>query len=216
MNCPSLNHQVGMELLEEWDHQPGGIFSAVLQRDQRDGNQDTGHDLKAQLGARGQAEIAAVNHFKVVVSKADRGKGQRGKHGDPNERIAQVRPEQGWHQDGDGDQQAAHGRCARLFLVSLRSLFADVLPDLEIAEALNHDRSHDQAGEKSGEAGESGAESQVTENTEGRKIMVELQIEQPVEQSASDSSCQLSAVSSQLSVPCAWGVGSSDSSLPRL
>src|SRR6266478_2839373 len=46
--------------------------------------------------------------------------------------------------------------------------------------------------------------------------MVELQIEQPVEQSASDTSCQLSAVSPQLLVPCAWGRGIAASLPPRL
>src|SRR5208282_318967 len=66
------------------------------------------------------------------------------------------------------------------------------------------------------EAGESGAKSQVTKDTEWRKIMEQLQIEQPVEQSASDSSCQLSAVSSQLLVPYAWGVENAAFSLPRL
>jgi len=41
--------------------------------------------------------------------------------------------------------------------MSLRPLFADVLADLEIAQAPNHDRPNDQAGEKRGEAGESSA-----------------------------------------------------------
>ena len=151
----------------------------------------------AQLGACGKSEIAVMNDLKVVIGKTDRAEGHRGKHGDPDKRIAQVRPEQRRHQDGDGDQQTTHGRSARFFLMSLRTLFAYVLPDLEIAQALNHDRPNDQAGEKGGEAGESCAESQVTKNAEWRKIMEELQVEQPVEQSASDTSCQLSAVSSQ-------------------
>src|SRR6266849_2752563 len=207
MNRQSLDHQVRVELLEEWDQEPGGVLSAVLQSDQCDRNQDAGRPLKAQLGAGSKAEVAAMNNFKVVVGKTDRGEGHRGKHGDPDERIAQVRPEQCRHQNGDGDQQAAPGRSARFFLMRLRSLFADVLPDLEIAQAGNHDRPNDQASKKSGEASERGAESQVTKKTEWRKIMVELQVEQPVEQSASDTSCQLSAVSPQLLVPSARAEG---------
>src|ERR1700676_3313382 len=78
--------------------------------------------------------------------------------------------------------------------MSPRTLFAYVLPDLEIAQALNHDRPDDQACEKRGEAGESCAESQVAENTEWWKVVEELQVEQPVEQSASD-------ISSRFSVP---------------
>src|SRR5271167_1996377 len=129
-----------------------------------------------------------MNDFKVIIGKTDRTEGQRGKHGDPDERIAQVRPEQCRHQNGDGDQQTAHGRRTRLFLMSLRPFFADVLPDLKIAQALNHDGPDDQAGEKSGEAGEGGAESEIKKNAERRKVMVELQVEQPVEQSASNTS----------------------------
>jgi len=137
-----------VELLEEWDHQLGGVLSAVLQNDQHDRDHDAGRDLKAQLGAHGKAEIAAMNDFKVVVGKTDRTERQRGKHGDPDKRIAQVGPEQCRHQDGNGNQQAAHRRRARFFLMSLRPFFANVLPDLEIAQAPNHDRPNDQAGEK--------------------------------------------------------------------
>src|SRR5208337_5137321 len=101
-------------------------------------------------------------------------------------------------------------------LMSLRPFLADVLPDLEIAQSPNHDRPNNQAGEESGEAGEGCAKSQITKDAERRKIMEELQVEQPVEQSASNTSCQLSAVSSQLSVPCAWDEGDTTSLLPRL
>ncbi len=75
MNRPSLDHQVGVKLFKEWDHQPGGIFSAMLQNDQCDGNQDAGRDLIADLGARRQPEIAAMNDFKIVVGKTDRTEG---------------------------------------------------------------------------------------------------------------------------------------------
>src|SRR5450631_414616 len=201
MNRPSLNHQVRVELLEEGNDQRGGVFSAVLQDDHRNRNQNAGPDLKAQLGACGKAEIAAMNDLEVVVGKTNRTKRQRGKDRNPDEWIAQVCPQQCRHQNGDGDQQPTHRRRARFFLMSLRTFFADVLPDLEIAQTTNHDGPNDEPGEERGKAGEGGPESQVTKNTEGRKIMEELQVEQPVEQSASDTSCQLSAVSSQVPAP---------------
>src|SRR6202521_5340459 len=200
MSCQSLDHQVRVELLEERHQQPGGILSAVLQSDQRDRDQDAGGSLIAQLGAGGKAEIAVMNDLKVVIGKTDRAEGHRGKHSDPNKRIAQIGPKQRRHQDGDRDQQTAHGWSTRFFLMGLRTLFADVLPDLEIAQAPNHDRPNDQAGEKSGEAGKGCAESQVTKNTEWRKVMIELQVEQPVEQSASDTSSRFSVLGSQFSV----------------
>jgi hypothetical protein len=70
------------------------------------------------------------------------------------------------------------------------------LTDLEIAQPPNDHRPNNEPGEKRSKTGEGCAKRQVTENTEGRKIMKEFQVEQPVEQSASDTSCQLSAVSS--------------------
>ena len=173
---PALDHQVRMELLEEWDQQSGGIFSAMLQGDQCDGNHDAGSDLIAEFGARGEAEIAAMNDFEIIVGKSDGREGERGEDGDPDERIAEVGPEQCGHENRDGDQQAAHGRSAGFFLVRLRTLFADVLADLKIAQTLNHDRPDDQSGEKRGEAGEGSAKSQIAENAEWRKIMVELQV----------------------------------------
>ena len=91
-------------------------------------------------------------------------------------RIAQVGPEQRRHQDGDGNQQAAHGRRAGLFLVRLRAFFADVLADLKFAQTLDDDGPDDQSGKKRGKAGEGGAERQITENAERREVVKELQI----------------------------------------
>src|ERR1700722_7825438 len=198
MRHQSLNHEVGIKLLEKWNHQLGGIFSAMLQKNQCDRNDHTGHNLITELGARGEAEVAAMNNFKIIVGKTDGAECQRGENGNPDKRVAQIGPEQSGHQNRDGNQQTAHGRRARLFLVSLRTFFADVLPDLKIAQPPNHDGPNDESREKRGEAREGCAKSEITENTEWRKIMKQFQIEQPVEQSASDISCQLSAVSSQI------------------
>src|SRR5277367_1795629 len=139
-----------------------------------------------------------MNDFKIIVGKTDRAKCQGGKNGNPDKRVAQIGPEQRGHQNRNGNQQTAHGRRTRLFLVSLRTFFADVLPNLKIAQPPNHDGPDDESREERGEAREGCAKSEIPENTEWRKIMEQLQIEQPVEQSASDISCQLSAVSSQL------------------
>src|SRR5208282_885615 len=71
MRRPSLDHQVRVELLEEWNQQPGGILSTVLQNDQRNRNQDAGHGLKAQFGACGKAKVPVMNNLKVVIAKTD-------------------------------------------------------------------------------------------------------------------------------------------------
>ena len=84
------------------------------------------------LARAGQTEIAAVRHLCVVVGESDGGEGAGGEHGDPDEAIAQIGPQQRGHNDRDDDQQAAHGGRAGFFLVSFRAFFADVLADLEI------------------------------------------------------------------------------------
>jgi hypothetical protein len=66
-----------------------------------------------------------------------------------------------------------------------RTFFANVLPDLEFAEPVDHQRTHNQCGKQCGKTGKSGAECQVAEDAEGRKIMLQLHKQQPVEQSAS-------------------------------
>ena len=32
MLCPTFDHEIGMDLLEKWDHKFGGIFSAIDER----------------------------------------------------------------------------------------------------------------------------------------------------------------------------------------
>src|ERR1700687_3246331 len=72
MNRQSLDHQVRVELLEERHQQSGGVFSPVLQSDQRDRNQYAGGGLIAQFGARGKSEIAVMDDLKGVIGKTDR------------------------------------------------------------------------------------------------------------------------------------------------
>src|ERR1017187_1705188 len=173
---PSLHYQVGPKLLKEWNQQAGGVLSAILQGDERDGNHYAGRDLVTELGARGEAEIAAMDDLQVIVGETDGREGERGEHGDPDKRIAQIGPEQGRHQNCDRDQQATHGGSAGFFLVCLRSLFADVLANLKIAQSLNYDGTYDQSGKKGGEAGERSAERQITKDAEGREVVKELQV----------------------------------------
>ncbi len=78
-----------------------------------------------------------MHNFDVVVGKTDGAKGTVENTAIHTKRIAQVRPKQSRHDNRDGDQQAAHGRRARFFLMSLRTFFADVLPDLKFAQPVN-------------------------------------------------------------------------------
>jgi len=102
--------------------------------------------------------FSIVDYLLVIVGESDCGIGNGGKHNDPDEAVAEVGPEQRGHDHGNRDQQPAHRRCAGLFLVGFRSLFANELTDLELLQAANDDRPDDEAGKKSGQAGEGCAE----------------------------------------------------------
>ena len=134
-----------------------------------DGDHDAGRDLQAEFGACGQAQIAAVRHLGVIVGESDGGEGAGGEYGNPDEAVAQVRPQQRRNDNRDDDQQSAHGGRARFFLVSLGTLFANVLPDLEFAQTVDDQRTHDQRGEQRGKAGERRAERQIAKNAEWRE-----------------------------------------------
>ena len=139
----AVDHQVGPELLEERHHQVGGVLSAVCKTISATAIRTLVSNLEPSLARAGQAEVAAVHDFEVVVGKPDGREGAGGKHGDPDERCS-GRPQQRRHEDGDRDQQAAHGRRAGFLLVRLRAFFADVLADLEFAQPANDDRADDQ------------------------------------------------------------------------
>ena len=67
--------------------------------------------------------------------------------------------------------------------MGLRTIFADVLLNLELAQAFDDERAEDKRGEKRRHAGECGAKGEVTEDAEGRKDRKKFDVEQPVEQS---------------------------------
>ncbi len=180
-----LNHQVGMKLFDEGHHQLGRIGVARLHGNQRHRDQDAHGNLQAQLGFRGEPQIPSVHHFDVVVGKSNGGEGAGGKHRDPYEQVAQVGPQQSRDHDGNGDQQAAHGRSAGFFLMGLGPLFPDELADLKFAQPVDDDGADNQCREQCGEAGKSCTKGQITENTEWREVVEQLQVQQPVEQSAS-------------------------------
>ena len=158
--------QVRPEMLEERHDQARRIQAVGLQGAQRARHGEGRQKLVAQLGARGQAEVAAVHDLQIVVGKSDGAEGQRRDHGDPDEAVAQVGPQQRRDQHADNDQHAAHGRRAGFLLVGLRAVLADVLADLEFTQAANHRRADDEADEQRGQAGEGGAEGQIAKDSE--------------------------------------------------
>src|SRR5438552_11836495 len=170
----ALNNQVRLELLDERHEQLGGVEAGGLHRDQGNGNQGASGDLEAELSPRGQSQIAAVNHLCVVVGEPNRGKCAGGQYRNPDESVRQVGPQQRGDDDGNCNQQAAHGGCPRLFLMSLRAFLADVLADLELAQTIDDQRSDNQSREKGSKAGKGSAKSQITEDAERREVVEQL------------------------------------------
>src|SRR5207248_9862592 len=118
------------------------------------------------FAAPGKAEIAAIYDFEIVVSKSDAGEGQRGQDGEPDEAIRQIGPQQGWNDNRDHDQHAAHGGRAGFFGVGFGTLGANVLADLKFAKLADNSGTDDQSHEQGGEAGKGGAKSKITEEAE--------------------------------------------------
>ena len=102
-------------------------------------------ELAAELLARGEAEAPLLHDLQVVVGEADGAEGEGGEDQDPDVAVGEVAPEQGGHEDPGQDQDAAHGGRARLGLVGLRALLADVLADLQAAQPLDHPGAEDAA-----------------------------------------------------------------------
>ena len=152
---------------------------------QGNGNNDRGQPLPEELGARGEAEAAPLDHLDVVIGKPDRSEGKRGENGDPDERIGWVGPQHGRQQNGDDDEDAAHGGGPGFFLVRLRPILADILTDLEFAELLDDVRPDEECDEQRREEGKCRTKREIAEDAERAKERVQLLVKQPVKQVAS-------------------------------
>src|SRR2546430_6450528 len=126
-----------------------------------------------------------MNNLSVVVGESNRGKCASGDYRNPHESIRQIGPQQGRNDDRNCNQQPTHRGCARFFLMGLRSFFANILADLELAQAIDNQRSDNQSCEQCSKAGKGSAKSQVTKDAERREVVEQLLVQQPIEQSAS-------------------------------
>ena len=109
------------------------IWSDLHERISVTAMQDTATRICRKAWRAGEAEIAAVDNFDVVVGKSDGGEGEGGKDSDPHEGIA----------------ESAHSRVGTTMEMTISTppmvgvpaffcgpgaLFADVLADLEFAQ----------------------------------------------------------------------------------
>ena len=159
----------------------------LREHNKRDADGSGGDALPQELGAGREAEAAALDDLDVVVGKTDGAEGERGKDSNPDEGIGRIGPEDCGEQDGDADEDAAHGGGAGFFEVRLRAVFANELADLELAQFLNDVGADEKRDHERRERGKGGAEGEVAEDPEGVKERKELFVEQPVKQGASDA-----------------------------
>ena len=134
---------------------------------------------------RGQAEAPPLDDLDVIVGEANGAEGQGGTHYQPDEGIGEVAPQQRGQKDGDTDQYPAHGGGAGLFLVVLRTVFTDVLADLEFAQLIDDEGPNEEGDEHCSETGKSGPERQIPEDAEGSEVGEKLLIKEPVKQTSS-------------------------------
>src|SRR6185312_10575912 len=118
--------QMRVKMLEERHAELGGVVALRLHGNERDGDGGGNEELRAELGPSGEAKVAPMDDLDVVIGKTDGSKGQRGTHGQPDERVGQIGPEQRGQQDGDTDEDPAHGGRSGFLLVLLGAFFADV------------------------------------------------------------------------------------------
>ena len=161
-----------------------GVLPLDRQHQQKHGHQEAGEHLEGEFGPPRQTSVLALSDLQVVVDKTDQAEAHHGENHDPDVDVAEVRPQQCGHQTGDENEHAAHGGRARLELVPLRAVFADVLADLELAEPSDQPGAKDDAQKQRGHAGEGGAKGQIAENPEGREVLVQNLIEEPVKHQA--------------------------------
>src|SRR2546430_9556184 len=125
-----------------------------------------------------------MNNLSVVVGESNRGKCASGDYRNPHESIRQIGPQQGRNDDRNCNQQPTHRGCARFFLMGLRAFFANILADLELAQAIDNQRSDNQSCEQCSKAGKGSAKSQVTKDAERRGVVEQLLAQKPTMQNA--------------------------------
>ena len=182
-----IDRQIGPESFCEWHHEMRRVLPCRLHDHQHHRDQNACRDLQTQLRARSQAQIAMMDNLQVIVGKSNCSEGQSGNNGNPNVQVLEVRPEHGGHNNRNHDEHSPHSGSASFLLMRCRTLFPNVLPDLELTKLADDSRTHNQSHEQCGQTCKSSTKGDVAENAKRRKECVQPLIEQPIQQSSSVS-----------------------------
>jgi hypothetical protein len=164
---PKEPAEVDHDVLQEGNGK-AGFHALRAQLDEPDDRQGADHDLGQQLEPAGQAVGAAPGELQHVVGKADRAEADRDVEDRPHEAVGQIRPQQGRHAERQEDEEAAHGRRARLGQhVGFRPVVADRLSRALLGlQPLNDARADDEADDQRRQHGAAAAEGQIAEQVE--------------------------------------------------
>ena len=159
-----VDHQIGMELLDERHAELRGVGAVQREAKKRDGDDESHHHLPEEFQFAGKTKVSATKDLVVIVRETDRGETEEREQSQQHVRIFQVRPEEHGHDGREHNQNTAHRGRAGLGLVTLRAFFADELADLQFAQAANgprpeHEREHERR-----QAGHRGANRDVAKN----------------------------------------------------
>ena len=153
----------------------GGRFCGSVEKYRR---QKTANGLPEIFLAYAQALRILSHQLAVIIHPANGTEEQRGEQHHPHKAIVQIRPQQGGDKHGDENERAAHGRCAGLGKMRLRTIAAHHLPYVVLGELADQRRTDQETDGKRREYAENGAQRQISKNVERRDIA-----RQPVEES---------------------------------
>ena len=154
--------QLDPEVIDE-----GDIDEGVDLADDDIAGDTRNREFHQQADARRNALVAGLGNLVVIVEEPDQAEAQRHGETGPDERIAQIHPDQHRQRQADQDHQPAHGRRAALGEVGLRPVLADRLA-LALADAQHGDetRANDEADDQRGHQCRSGTERLVAHEVE--------------------------------------------------
>src|SRR5208282_1644712 len=115
------------------------------ENEQRNSHNQADEYLKIDFLFCGEPEVSLLRNFRVVVNEADGCKTNEGEKRKQNKGIGQISPKERGHGRRQNDQDATHRRCPCFFLMLLRTFLADILPDLQLAQAPNQPRTKNEA-----------------------------------------------------------------------
>src|SRR2546427_542266 len=174
------NHEVRMKPLEDGHEKLRQTRAVGPKKQHPRARPKTHHNLQEQLRSPGHAPAMPLCQLAVVVREPHRREAQHREQRDQHKRVGQVRPEQRWNSRRQHDQHSAHRRSPGLCLMPLRTLFADHLADLQLAEFPDHPWPEHQRQKQRRQARIRGAHRDVAEHVQRAEVFLQELIEEVV------------------------------------